>query len=73
MVLKSKFIAAWHEAMGWADNHQMVIRLTLRDTLGATATHDIMVNAVRAEPVPRITQYLTLPHSVLTMAHLVYV
>jgi PKD repeat protein len=48
--------AAWQEAMGWDGNDSMVIRLTLRDTLGATATHDIVVNAVRAEPVPRISQ-----------------
>ncbi|MED6336645.1 MAG: hypothetical protein VYC04_02565, partial [Actinomycetota bacterium] len=49
-------VADWHQAMGWENSDTMVIRLTLRDSLGATATHDIRVNAVRAEPVPRISQ-----------------
>ena len=49
-------VADWHQAMGWENNATMIVRLTLRDTLGATATHDITVNAVRAEPIPRISQ-----------------
>ena len=49
-------VADWHQAMGWSNTTQMLIRLTLRDTLGATATHDIIVNAVRAEPVPVVNQ-----------------
>ena len=49
-------VADWHQAMGWENNATMIVRLTLRDTLGATSTHDITVNAVRAEPIPRISQ-----------------
>jgi PKD repeat protein len=49
-------VADWQAAMGWDGNDDLLIRLTVRDAQGASSTQDIHVNAVRAEPVPEITQ-----------------
>jgi len=49
-------VADWQTAMGWDNNDNLVIRLTVRDAQGASASTDISVTAVRAEPVPQIVQ-----------------
>lgn len=49
-------VADWQAAMGWDQNASLLIRLTVRDAQGGSSTKDISVSAVRAEPVPQISQ-----------------
>lgn len=49
-------VADWQNAMDWPNSDSMTILLTVRDAQGGSSTREIEIQAVRAEPVPVITQ-----------------